>query len=193
MTHSMRGHRRGSPWRWPLGLGLPLIMLTGCTASDLPSIPTHTPVASPAAVAANELFSVLDSPQEPRDTYVPSAAPFAVHLDASSARWLFDHGETRGWIVAGDEGADEEWAICLALQRLDSPGVGSVACTEPAQIVDQGYLWFEAKLGEGAENLSLYLVADGDEFAGGGQSLSDRAQVFIAPGPEEARNDDGEP
>jgi len=139
MTHSMRGHRRGSPWRWPLGLGLPLIMLTGCSASDLPSIPTHTPVASPAAVAANELFSVLDSPQEPRDTYVPSTAPWAVRLDASSARWL------------------------------------------------------EAHLGEGAETLSLYLVADADEFAGDGQSLSDRAQVFIAPAPEDARTDADEP
>lgn len=179
-------------WRWPLGLGLPLIMLTGCTASNLPSIPTHTPVASPAAVAANELFSVLDLPQGPRDTYVPSAAPFAVRLDASSARWLFDHGVTRGWIVAGEEGTTEEGVICLSLRKLDSPGVGAVACTEPAQIVDQGYLWLQAHLGEGAETLSLYLVADGDEFAGDGKSLSDRAQVFIAPALEEARTEAGE-
>lgn len=193
MTRSVRGHRRGSPWRWPLGLGLLLIALTRCTASDLPSSPPHTPVASPAAVAANELFSVLDSPQEPMDTYVPSAAPFAVRLDASSARWLFDHGETRGWIVAGEKGTSDERLICLALQRLDSPGVGFVACTEPAQIVDQGYLWSGTKLGEGAENLSLYLVADGDDFAGGGKSLSSRAQVFIAPAPEGAQTDAGEP
>ncbi len=115
------------------------IALTGCTATDQLRPPTRTPVASPSAITANEIFSVLDSPQEPRDTYVPSTAPWAVRLDASSARWL------------------------------------------------------EAHLGEGAETLSLYLVADADEFAGDGQSLSDRAQVFIAPAPEDARTDADEP
>lgn len=184
---------KGSRGRWLVGLVLPIITLAGCAAPDLTSVPSRSPEKSPSAVAASDLFSVLDLPQESRDAYAPSAAPFAVRLDAGSARWLFDHGETRGWIVAGEEGTADEWAICLALRRIDSPGVGSVACTEPAQIVDQGYLWLGAKLGEGAENLSLYLVADGYEFAGAGESLSARARVFIAPAPEEARTDADEP
>ncbi len=72
---------------------------------------------------------------KPRDAYVPSAAPFDVRVDASSARWLFDHGETRG--------AHPDRRPKLLV-------VGSEA-------------------GEGAENVSLHLVADGDKFAEGGE------------------------